>query len=147
MDLAKVIASVAAGVAAIGGGYTLVDKFGLLDHQIIEWSPEHFNIVAHKGEPITVTVARIKKRDDCSVEGFTPAIRDSTGMVYEAVPSATKFSGPASHEIDTFTYQLAVPEKVKKGTATLIATIKYKCPEGERIVQYPKHSNLNFRIE
>jgi hypothetical protein len=147
VDLAKVIASVAAGVAAIGGGYTLVDKFGLLDHQIIEWAPEHFKIVAHKGEPITVTVARIKKRDDCSVEGFTPAIRDSSGMVYEAVPSATKFSGPASHEIDTFTYQLAVPEKVKKGTATLIATIKYKCPEGERIVQYPKHSNLNFRIE
>jgi hypothetical protein len=147
VDLAKVIASVAAGIAAIGGGYTLVDKFGLLDHQIIEWAPEHFKIVAHKGEPITVTVARIKKRDDCSVEGFTPAIRDSSGMVYEAVPSATKFSGPASHEIDTFTYQLAVPEKVKKGTATLIATIKYKCPEGERIVQYPKHSNLNFRIE
>lgn len=147
MDLAKVIASVAAGVAAIGGGYTLVDKFGLLDHQIIEWAPEHFKIVANKNEPITVTVARIKKRDDCSVEGFTPAIRDSSGMVYEAVPSATKFSGPASHEIDTFTYQLAVPEKVKNGMATLIATIKYKCPEGERIVQYPKHSNLNFRIE
>ena len=147
MDLAKVIASVAAGVAAIGGGYTLVDKFGLLDHQIIEWAPEHFKIVSNKNEPITVTVARIKKRDDCSVEGFTPAIRDSSGMVYEAVPSATKFSGPASHEIDTFTYQLSVPEKVKNGMATLIATIKYKCPEGERIVQYPKHRNLNFRIE
>jgi hypothetical protein len=147
MELSKIIAGVAAGVAAVSGAYTLIDKFGFLDHQIIEWSPEHFKIVAHKGEPITVTVARIKKRDDCSVEGFTPAIRDSTGMVYEAVPSATKFSGPASHEIDTFTYQLTVPEKVKTGMATLIATIKYKCPEGERIVQYPKHENLQFKIE
>jgi len=147
MDAGKIIASVAAAVAASGGLYTLVDKFGWIDHEIIKWTPEHFKIVAHKGEPITVMVARIKKRDDCSVEGFTPAIRDSSGMVYEAVPSATKFSGPASHEIDTFTYQLAVPEKVKKGMATLIATIKYKCPEGERIVQYPKHENLQFRIE
>ena len=149
MDLSKIIAGVAAGVAAVSGSYALIDKFGFLDHQIIEWSPEHFKIVAHKGEPITVTVtvARIKKRDDCSVEGFTPAIRDSTGMVYEAVPSATKFSGPASQEIDTFTYQLAVPKKVKTGMATLIATIKYKCPEGERIVQYPRHENLQFNID
>jgi hypothetical protein len=147
MDVGKTIASVAAAVAAGGGTYTLVDKFGWIDREIIKWVPEHFKIVAHKNEPITVTVARIKKRDDCSVEGFTPAIRDSSGMVYEATPSATKFSGPASHEIDTFTYQLAVPAKVKKGMATLIATIKYKCPEGERIVQYPKHDNLQFKIE
>jgi hypothetical protein len=29
----------------------------------------------------------------------------------------------------------------------LLATIKYKCPEGERIVQYPRHANLSFELK
>ena len=37
-------------------------------------------------------------------------------------------------------------EKIAPGTATLLATIKYKCPEGERVVQYPRHANLSFDL-
>jgi len=68
-------------------------------------------------------------------------------MVHEAVPSNAKFSGPASPEIDTFTYTLIVKSEMQPGKATLLATIKYKCPEGERTVSYPKHKNLSFNLE
>jgi len=148
-DITKVIASVAASVAALGGSYTLADKFGFFDRAIIEWHPEHFKIVAEHNQPINVTVARVKKRDDCSVESFTPSIRDASGMVHEASTTASKFSGPAGPEIDTFTYELTVSkkEKIAAGQATLLAQIKYKCPEGERIVQYPRHPNLNFEVK
>ena len=74
IDITKAIGAVAATVAALGGSYTLADKFGWFDRAIIEWSPENFKIVAEAGKPINVTVARIKKRDDCSVESFTPSI-------------------------------------------------------------------------
>jgi len=146
---AKAIGAVAAAVAAIGGSYTLGDKLGWFDKAIIKWSPENFKIVAEANKPITVTVARIKKRDDCSVESFTPNIRDASGMVHEASTTASKFSGPAGPEIDTFTYELTISkkEKIAAGQATLLAQIKYKCPEGERIVQYPRHPNLNFEVK
>ena len=148
MDIAKTIGAVAASVAALGGSYTLVDKVGWLESPILVWAPEHFKIEPAKlGEPVTVTVARIKKRDDCSVESFIPSIRDGKGMVHEAVPSNAKFSGPASPEIDTFTYTLIVKSEMQPGKATLLATIKYKCPEGERTVSYPKHKNLSFNLE
>jgi hypothetical protein len=148
MDIAKTIGAVAASVAALGGSYTLVDKVGWLESPILVWAPEHFKIEPAKlGESVTVTVARIKKRDDCSVESFTPSIRDGKGMVHEAVPSNAKFSGPASPEIDTFTYTLIVKSEMQPGKATLLATIKYKCPEGERTVSYPKHKNLSFNLE
>jgi hypothetical protein len=147
MDIAKTIGAVAASVAALGGSYTLVDKVGWLESPILVWAPEHFKIEPAKlGESVTVTVARIKKRDDCSVESFTPSIRDGKGMVHEAVPSNAKFSGPASPEIDTFTYTLIVKSEMQPGKATLLATIKYKCPEGERTVNYPKHQNLTFNL-
>jgi hypothetical protein len=113
IDLTKAIGAVAASVAALGGSYTLADKFGWFDRAILEWSPEHFKIVAEAGQPINVTVARIKKRDDCSVESFTPSIRDAAGMVHEATTTASKFSGPAGPEIDTFTYQLKMVQKDK----------------------------------
>jgi hypothetical protein len=148
MDIAKTIGAVAASVAALGGSYTLVDKVGWLESPILVWAPEHFKIEPAKlGESVTVTVARIKKRDDCSVESFIPSIRDGKGMVHEAVPSNAKFSGPASPEIDTFTYTLIVKSEMQPGKATLLATIKYKCPEGERTVSYPKHKNLSFNLE
>lgn len=147
LDLHKAIGAVAASIAALGGGYTLFDKFGWLDNQIIEWAPEHFKIAdARIGEPISVTVARIKKRDDCSVESFIPAIRDGKSVVHEAVPSNSKFSGPAGPEVDTFTYTLTLKETPASGKATLLATIKYKCPEGDRVVTYPRHKNLTFNL-
>jgi hypothetical protein len=96
-----------------------------------------------------VTVARIKKRDDCSVEGFNVTVRDGGGMIHEATPSMSRFTGPAGPEIDTFTYQLTLSDKetIAPGKATLLATIKYKCPEGERTVTYPRHQNLTFVME
>jgi hypothetical protein len=36
---------------------------------------------------------------------------------------------------------------VHPGRATLLATIRYKCPEGERTVTYPRHPNLSFTLE
>ena len=138
IDLTKAIGAVATSVAALGGSYTLADTCGWFDRAIIEWSPENFKIVADAGQPI-----------NCSVESFTPNIRDSAGMVHEVTTTASKFSGPAGPEIDTFTYQLtaAGKEKIAPGKATLLATIKYKCPEGERIVQYPRHANLSFELK
>jgi hypothetical protein len=83
MDIAKTIGAVAASVAALGGSYTLVDKVGWLESPILVWAPEHFKIEPAKlGEPVTVTVARIKKRDDCSVESCIPNKREGKGMVH-----------------------------------------------------------------
>lgn len=148
--LTPVVQFLTATFAVAVGGYTAGDKFGWFDKAIIAWAPEHFKIAPAKiGEPVKVTVARIKKRDDCSVESFIPSVRDAAGMVHEATPSMSKFSGPASKEIDTFTYELTLSakEKIQPGVATLLASIKYKCPEGERTVQYPKHANLTFPLE
>jgi hypothetical protein len=49
IDLTKTIGAVATSVAALGGSYTLADKFGWFDRAIIEWSPENFKIVADVG--------------------------------------------------------------------------------------------------
>jgi hypothetical protein len=148
--ITPVVQFVTAAFALVVGGYTAGDKFGWFQREIIEWAPEHFKIAPAKiGQPVNVTVARVKKRDDCSVEGFTPTVRDAAGMIHEATPSMSKFTGPAGPEIDTFTYQLKVSdkEKIAPGKATLLATIKYKCPEGERTVTYPRHTNLTFALE
>jgi hypothetical protein len=61
----------------------------------------------------------------------------------------TRFTGPAGPEIDTFTYMLDIADKdtIAPGRATLLATIRYKCPEGERTVTYPRHPNLTFILE
>ena len=153
MELPKitpVVQFVTAAFALVVGGYTAGDKFGWFQRTILEWAPEHFKIAPSKiGEPVNVTVARIKKRDDCSVEGFEPTVRDSAGMIHAATPSMTKFTGPAGPEIDTFTYQLKLSNKepIAPGKATLLATIKYKCPEGERTITYPRHENLSFVLE
>ena len=148
--LTPVVQFVTASFALVVGGYTAGDKFGWFQKPILEWSPDHFKIPATKiGQPVNVTVARIKKRDDCSVEGFEPTVRDAAGMIHAATPSMSKFTGPAGPDIDTFTYQLRVSDKepIAPGKATLLATIKYKCPEGERTVTYPRHANLTFTLE
>jgi hypothetical protein len=38
-------------------------------------------------------------------------------------------------------------DKIAPGVATLLATITYKCPEGQRTVTYPRHKNLTFLLE
>jgi hypothetical protein len=148
--LTPIVQFVTASFALVVGGYTAGDKFGWFQREIIQWEPAHFKIVDAKiGQPVTVTVARVKKRDDCSVEAFQPTVRDGSGMIHEATPSMSKFTGPAGPEIDTFTYELTISDKEKlaPGKATLLAIIKYKCPEGERTVTYPRHQNLTFMLE
>ena len=152
MELPKLtpVVQVATATFALAvGGYTAGEKFGWFRNEIITWTPEHFRIADAKiGEPITVTVARIKRRDDCSVEGFNVTVRDGAGVVHEATPSMTRFTGPAGPDIDTFTYTLTLTsDRVSPGRATLLATIRYKCPEGERTVTYPRHPNLTFALE
>lgn len=153
MELPKITPLVQLATATFAlavGGYTAGEKFGWFRHDIITWAPEHFRIADTKiGAPITVTVARIKRRDDCSVEGFSVTVRDGAGVVHEATPSNTRFSGPAGPEIDTFTYTLTLSERepVAPGRAILLAAIRYKCPEGERTVSYPRHHNLTFMLE
>jgi hypothetical protein len=153
MELPKitpVIQLATASFALAVGGYTAGEKFGWFRNEIVAWAPEHFRIENAKvGQPVTVTVARIKKRDDCSVEGFNVTVRDGAGVIHEATPSMTRFTGPAGPEIDTFTYTLDIADKetIAAGRATLLATVKYKCPEGERVVTYPRHQNLTFILE
>lgn len=148
--LTPVVQFLTATFALSVGGYSAGDKFGWFDRSIIEWAPEHFSIKDAKiGESVQVTVARIKKRDDCSVEAFLPTVKDGAGLIHEATPSMSKFTGPAGPEIETFTYLLKISDKepINPGTATLLATIRYKCPEGERTVTYPKHKNLTFNLK
>lgn len=148
--LTPVVQFATASFALAVGGYTAGEKFGWFRNEIIAWAPEHFRIESIKiGQPVTVTVARIKKRDDCSVENFEVTVRDGAGMIHQATPSMTRFTGPAGPEVDTFTYLLTISEKepIAQGRATLLATIKYKCPEGERTVTYPRHPNLSFMLE
>ena len=59
------------------------------------------------------------------------------------------FSGPASDTVDKFGYKfkLDTTQPVATGVATLMAHIKYKCPEGEVLVNYPAHKNLMFTIK
>jgi hypothetical protein len=153
MDLPKITPVIQFATAAFAlavGGYGAGEKFGLFKNDILVWSPEHFHIEPAKiGRPVTVTVARIKKRDDCSVENFNVTVRDGAGVIHEATPSMSRFTGPAGPDIDKFTYLLDIADKetIASGRATLLATIKYKCPEGERTVTYPRHQNLTFMLE
>lgn len=149
--LTPIVQFCTAAFALAVGGYTAGDKFGWWSSErpVLIWAPEYFKIADTKiGEPINVRVARIKKRDDCSVESFTPTVRDAAGMVHEATPSISKFTGPGGPKVDMFSYQLTLSTKeaITPGKATLTATIKYKCPEGERVVTYPGHDNLSFSL-
>ena len=153
-DTVKVVAgSLGAVVALVSGTLTLSDKVGfkLWDRPILEWSPENFSIEdGYIMDGFKVIVARQKLRDDCDVVGFSVQIRDSDYLVHPTVTSVTKFSGPASDSVDMFGYRVYLHEmhthKVTLGEATLIGQIKYECPEGEKIVTYPSHPNLNFNV-
>lgn len=148
-EIKKWLGAVTALFAVIGGGYATIEKTNLFKKPILTWAPEYFSISSGpaNGE-FKVIVAREKHRDDCSVEGFKLEVRDSSMIMHTAKPSITKFSGPASEKIDKFGYIIKIenPEKVSIGTATLMAHIDYKCPEGPIIVNYPDHKNLNFEI-
>ncbi len=148
---AKAIGAVAAAVAAIGGSYTLADKMGLFRDPILKWSPEHFEISSGKASgEFKVVVARQKIRDDCEVTNFKIEVKDADFVVHPATPSISTFSGPASPTVDKFGYKFTftpeVQKKIAAGDATLMAHIKYKCPEGEVVINYPNHKNLIFRI-
>jgi len=145
----KMIGAVTATMALITGGYSLSDKIGLFKKPILTWAPEFFTISngAANGD-FKVVVAREKHRDDCAVHDFKLEVKDSEMTVHPAKPSISKFSGPAAPKIDKFGYTVSIvePAKVAAGTATLIATITYKCPEGEVVINYPDHENLKFQI-
>lgn len=149
-DVSKIVGFVTASLAMVGGGWTLADKFGYFHKDILKWSPEHFSISdAPVDGEFKVIVARQKIRDDCDVTSFKLEVRDSDFVVHPAKPSIATFSGPASDTVDKFGYKfkLDTDQKVASGQATLLAHIKYKCPEGEVLVNYPKHQNLNFTIK
>ena len=145
----KAIGAATALFAMIGGGYTATDKLGLFRKPILEWSAEHFSIESGpaNGE-FAVIAARRKIRDDCSVEQFYLEVRDARYIVHKATPSIAKFSGPATDKIDKFGYTIKIDEanKVSPGRATLLAHIRYKCPEGEVLMNYPDHANLTFEV-
>lgn len=148
-SITKPVAAMTAVITMLGGSYTLVDKFGWLKKDILKWDAEHFSITdgPASGE-FEVVVARQKIRDDCSVEEFTLEVKDSKYLVHRATSSIAKFSGPASPTVDKFGYTIKIedPDKVALGTARLLARILYKCPEGNVIITYPDHKNLNFSI-
>jgi len=149
-SITKGVGAVSAVLALIGGGYGLADKMGFTQKPILKWAPEYFHISdGAASDQFKVVVARQKLRDDCAVVDFKLEVRDSDFQVHLAQPSLSTFSGPASPEIDKFGYkfQITTDDKVAEGTATLLAHIKYKCPEGEVMVNYPNHRNLNFNIK
>jgi hypothetical protein len=146
----KVIGAISATFAMITGGYSFSDKLGWFKKPVLEWSPEHFSISSGPANgSFDVVVARKKFRDDCSVEEFALEVRDAKYMVHKATSSVAKFSGPATKDVDKFGYAITLPDadRVSAGTATLLAHIRYKCPEGERVVQYPRHTNLSFELK
>lgn len=151
-SITKTVGAVSAVIAMAGGGYTLADKVGWLKKDILNWAPEHFQISSApvSGE-FTVVVARQKLRDDCEVVNFKLEVRDANYVVHPATPSIAVFSGPASATVDKFGYRFTIEQdhqqRVATGTATLLAHIKYKCPEGDVVVNYPNHPNLNFQIQ
>jgi hypothetical protein len=146
--ITKGIGAITASLALAGGGYSLWDKMKTPE-PILTWHGEYFKIQSGpaNGE-FAVVVAREKHRDDCEVKEFKLEVKDSEFQVHTAKSSVSVFSGPASNKVDKFGYRitLADPARVAPGTATLMANIKYKCPEGEVIVNYPDHPNLNFDI-
>jgi len=148
--ITKGIGVVTASLALVGGGYTVYDKFGFKD-PILTWAPEYFEVSdGPVDKEFKVTAAREKHRDDCTVTDFVVDIRDSEYIIHPAVPSISKFMGPANDKVDTFAYRITIDEhhqhKVSKGLATLVAYIQYDCPEGRVIVNYPDHDNLRFNI-
>lgn len=146
--ITKSIGAVTACLALTGGGYTLWDKLKPVQ-PILTWHGEYFKIESGPADgEFAVIVAREKHRNDCEVKEFKLEVKDSKFQVHTAKSSVSVFSGPASNKIDKFGYRitLADPEKVAPGVATLMANIKYKCPEGEVIVNYPDHTNLTFDI-
>ena len=146
--ITKSIGAVTASLALVGGGYTLWDKLKP-SKPILTWHAEYFKIQSGPaGGEFAVVVAREKHRDDCEVKEFKLEVKDSELQVHTAKSSVSVFSGPASHKIDKFGYRItfADPARVAPGPATLLANIKYKCPEGEVIVNYPDHPNLIFDI-
>lgn len=148
-EIKKWFGVITALFAVIGGGYATVEKTSLFKKPILTWAPEYFSISSGPASSdFKVIVAREKHRDDCSVEGFKLEVRDSDMIMHVAKPSITKFSGPATNKIDKFGYTIKIenPEKVAVGTATLMAHIDYKCPEGPVLINYPDHKNLNFEI-
>jgi len=153
LDEIKVIAGIMAAVVGVFSGVvTLSGKLGFefWSRPILEWAPEQFEIVGGPADGgFKVVAARTKLRDDCEVVGFAVEIRDADYIVYPATPSATRFSGAASGVVEKFGFYVFLHEmdvhKVRPGTATLLAQIKYDCPEGEQIVTYPPM--LNFQIE
>mgnify|MGYP003654144003 CR=1 FL=1 len=151
-SITKVIGAVSATIALVGGGYTLSNKFGMFEKDILVWSPNHFRVTGGPvDEGFKVLVARQKLRDDCEVIGFRVEMRDSDYFVHRLTPSVAQFSGPAGTDVDRFGFMAYLPElsipQVSLGEATLQAQIKYNCPEGEKIVSYPNHDNLTFTVE
>lgn len=149
-DTSKTVGLITATIAMVGGGVALTDKLGVFKKPILEWAPEHFSITdASAKEEFKVVVARKKNRDDCETVSFKLEVRDADMVVHPAKPSIAIFSGPASPEVDKFGYKFKIDtnQKVAVGQATLLAHIKYKCPEGEVVVNYPNHKNLNFNIK
>lgn len=153
LDEVKVVAGIMAAVVGVFSGVvTLSGKLGfeIWSRPILEWAPEQFDVVGGPAdEGFRVVAARKKLRDDCEVVGFTVEVRDSDFIVFPATPSAMKFSGAASDVVEKFGYYVFLHEmdvhKVRPGTATLLGQIKYRCPEGEKIVTYP--SGLEFDIK
>jgi hypothetical protein len=149
-SIIKPIAAATAIVTLLGGGYSLYEKMKPGPKNILEWDADHFSISngPASGE-FKVVVARQKIRDDCTVEAFGLEVRDADYIVHKASSSVSIFSGPASPTVEKFGYTITIekPENVALGTAKLLARITYKCPEGNVVIAYPDHKNLNFNIE
>lgn len=151
IDPTKIVAFLTALVTLAGGSYALGDKLGWFKRDILRWAPEEFSITnGSVSGKFDVTVARQKLRDDCDVLEFRLEVRDSKLHVHPVTPDIAVFAGPVGNKVDKFAYSFSFSKDhqnmIATGKAVLLGRIKYKCPEGETLVQYPRHANMQFEI-
>lgn len=151
LDNTKTLFAIVSTVIAIAGGsYTFLDKIGW-NKEILTWVPEDFEVnnATADGE-FRAVISRIKHRGDCDTKHIELKIIDSTFMTYKATPHITAISGPVSDKPVKIGFKFYVQEmdidKISTGTARLIGTLRYECPEGTVYVHSPDHENLEFEI-
>ena len=81
-SITKPIAVVTAVMGAVGGGYALVDKTGLMKKDILKWDAEHFEI---SNGPVLLMISLWKSEMlTTSFTRLTPLLR-----VFPALPAPT----------------------------------------------------------
>lgn len=142
----------AAAVIAIAvGGHRAMD---ILLHDepsgpVIEWNIDGFEIGDTNGsDAFSVKISRAKMRDDCPVKSFNAQAIDQARFLHDLTTTVGNAVGEKTEGFEAFQYYARFPDGVvaAKGTAKLQGTLVYGCPEGDQVIRYPNHENLQFEV-